>query len=90
MLQKDIAIDRRGLLKVGALTLGSTAFAFSPWGGALQARVVAGNARADSVLVLWMAGGVTQFESFDPKMEGACGGVVAQLFIPVPRVKIDE
>ena len=33
MLQKDIAIDRRGLLKVGALTLGSTAFAFSPWGG---------------------------------------------------------
>jgi hypothetical protein len=69
MLQKDITIDRRGLLKVGALTLGSTAFSFSPWGGALQAKVVAGNAQADSVLVLWMAGGVTQFESFDPKME---------------------
>ncbi|MBT7254137.1 MAG: hypothetical protein HN882_03975, partial [Planctomycetaceae bacterium] len=69
MLQKNITIDRRGLLKVGALTLGSTAFAFSPWGGALQGKVVAGNAQADSVLVLWMAGGVTQFESFDPKME---------------------
>ena len=69
---KDIALTRRGMLKVGAFTLGATASAFSPWNTQLQATTiqpVLGKGKAESVLVLWMAGGVTQYESFDPKME---------------------
>ncbi|MBT6724192.1 MAG: DUF1501 domain-containing protein, partial [Planctomycetaceae bacterium] len=69
---KDIALTRRGMLKVGAFTLGATASAFGPWDKQLQATVmqpVLGKGKAESVLVLWMAGGVTQYESFDPKME---------------------
>ncbi|MEC7564217.1 MAG: DUF1501 domain-containing protein [Planctomycetota bacterium] len=69
MQPKNIAIDRRGLLKVGALTVGASPLAFSPWARSLSAGVTDNQASADSVLVLWMAGGVTQFESFDPKME---------------------
>ena len=65
----EIAFTRRDMLKVGAITLGATPVAFSPWARQVQATALPAKGKAESVLVLWMAGGVTQFESFDPKME---------------------
>ncbi|MGC6450676.1 MAG: DUF1501 domain-containing protein [Pirellulaceae bacterium] len=65
----EIAFTRRDMLKVGAITLGATPAAFSPWARQVQATALPAKGKAESVLVLWMAGGVTQFESFDPKME---------------------
>src|SRR5687767_11555361 len=58
--------NRRDLLRVGSMAIGST---FLPLGG-LQPTLAAedsGAARAKSVIVLWMAGGVTHIDSFDPK-----------------------
>lgn len=54
-------VDRRDLLKVGALAVA----------GSLTARSSAEStpARAKSVILLWMAGGVTHIDSFDPKPE---------------------
>jgi hypothetical protein len=57
--------DRRDLLKVGGLTIAATAVPAT-----LTAAINSGepaNAKAKSVVVLWMAGGVTHIDSFDPK-----------------------
>jgi hypothetical protein len=54
-------LSRRDLLRVGAAGIGA---ALLPWeGDAEQVRP----ARARSVILLWMAGGVTHIDSFDPK-----------------------
>src|SRR5690348_9982679 len=52
-------LTRRDVLRVGALAVGGAL--------AATARAQAPRARARSVIVLWMAGGVTHHESFDPK-----------------------
>ena len=56
--------SRRDLLRVGSLTM---AGALLPDGAARAAVSGSGAGRAESVLILWMAGGVTHHESFDPK-----------------------
>jgi len=55
-------IDRRDFLRVGSLGVAGTALP-----GMLAAKT--SGATADSVIFLWMAGGVTHLESFDPKPE---------------------
>jgi len=54
--------DRRDFLRVGSLGVAGSALP-----GNLQGAT--SNATADSVIFLWMAGGVTHLESFDPKPE---------------------
>lgn len=64
-------LTRRDVLRVGALGMAATA------GGAMASAagaegsglVPAAGATAQSVLLLWMAGGVTHIDSFDPKPE---------------------
>src|SRR5947199_3899231 len=56
-------LSRRDLLRVGSLGLAST---FLP-GTTAAAEKPTGHAKA--VIVLWMAGGVTHIDSFDPKHE---------------------
>ncbi|MDA0832007.1 MAG: DUF1501 domain-containing protein [Planctomycetota bacterium] len=59
-------LDRRDLLRVGSLSIAATA---------LPANLLAGEStgtsksRAESVIYLWMGGGVTHIDSFDPKPE---------------------
>lgn len=63
-------LRRRDLLQLGGVGASLSLLPKSPWQSSLAAaeRVPPRpNARAKSVLVLWMAGGVTHFESFDPK-----------------------
>ena len=57
-------VNRRDLLRVGALTVGASAL---PSTALTAGRPAGGKAR--SVIMLWMAGGVTHIDSFDPKPE---------------------
>lgn len=66
-------LDRRDLLRVGAITLAASAIpaaALTPEANAAPEstrRTKIGPQQADSVILLWMAGGVTHIDSFDPK-----------------------
>ena len=53
------AISRRDILRLGAA--GVTGFAFA------GSRAAAASTRCDSVVLLWMAGGVSHLDTFDPK-----------------------
>lgn len=59
-------VDRRDLLKVGAVSVAASAL---PAMTSAAAKPIdpSASAKAKSVIVLWMAGGVTHIDSFDPK-----------------------
>ena len=61
-------LARRDVLRVGALTVGATLVP-TDWIAAKESSpdVASGKSRADSVIFLWMGGGVTHIDSFDPK-----------------------
>jgi hypothetical protein len=59
----DSLLDRRDLLRVGSLTIAASAL---PANLASAAGAI-GTGKAKSVIYLWMAGGVTHIDSFDPK-----------------------
>ncbi len=77
-------LNRRDLLRLGALGLAGSA-APAGWGAP-------GRAKADAVIVLWMAGGVTHIDSFDPKpgapaeIRGSLGAIATDL----PGVRFGE
>ncbi len=78
-------LSRRDLLRVGAVGLASTVF---PWATpAAQAP-----AKAKSVLVLWMAGGVTHIDSFDPKPDAPTEirGSLSSIQTALPGVRFGE
>src|SRR5436190_18863086 len=56
-------LDRRDLLRVGAVGLASSVLPNLAAATAQPRRATA----ADSIIVLWMAGGLTHIDSFDPK-----------------------
>lgn len=57
---------RRDFLRVGSLTVAGTALpGLAP--GLRAEEAASPEAKADSVIFLWMAGGVTHIDSFDPK-----------------------
>src|SRR5258708_1995203 len=67
-----LASNRRGLLKVGSLSLSAAAVTglFRPRAASAAAEPPpAANGKARSVIFLWMGGGVTHIDSFDPKPE---------------------
>lgn len=72
--------NRRDLLRVGAVSVAGT---LVPEG--LARAAATGRARATSVLYLWMAGGVTHIDSFDPKpnapseIRGVLGDIATNL-----------
>ncbi len=68
-------LNRRDLLRLGSLSIAATLVP-TEWATAesdqkrdqkLPATAPAGRATADSVIFLWMGGGVTHIDSFDPK-----------------------
>jgi hypothetical protein len=62
-------LTRRDLLRVGSLSVAATALPAAELLTAAEPRKssLAGWRGADSVILLWMAGGVTHIDSFDPK-----------------------
>ncbi|MFN9718399.1 MAG: DUF1501 domain-containing protein [Planctomycetota bacterium] len=57
-------LTRRDALRIGSI---STAATLMPAGWASESVSSPGRAKADSVIFLWMGGGVTHIDSFDPK-----------------------
>ncbi|MBS0261601.1 MAG: DUF1501 domain-containing protein [Planctomycetes bacterium] len=89
--------NRRNLLKVGSLSL---AAALTPqlWGPATARAATlpepppAANGKARSVIFLWMGGGVTHIDSFDPKPEAPeeIRGTLATIDTSLPGVQFAE
>ena len=59
---EESLLQRRDLLRIGSLSIAATALP-----GSLLAGRRAPRGTAKSVIMLWMAGGVTHIDSFDPK-----------------------
>ncbi len=80
-------VSRRDLLKVGGLTVGASAL---PASLAAARRPSAGQAK--SVIMLWMAGGVTHIDSFDPKPEAPVEvrGTLTDIPTSMPGVRFCE
>lgn len=73
-------LSRRDVLRVGSLSIGASLLP-SAWSSAAETSTnakAAPNAKADSVIFLWMGRGVTHIDSFDPKPRdhwGMCGSI---------------
>src|SRR5438093_8805516 len=78
-------ISRRDLLHVGALGVASTLL---PW----KTEAASPRAKAKSVIVLWMAGGVTHIDSFDPKPDAPVEvrGTLSSIQTALPGVRFGE
>jgi hypothetical protein len=85
--------NRRDLLRVGSLSLAATAVPATWWRAATAAENETGpRAKARSVIFLWMAGGVTHIDSFDPKPEAPqeVRGTLRDIPTRVPGVRFCE
>jgi hypothetical protein len=80
-------LSRRDLLRIGSVGLASTLL---PCGTVQAAARPAGTAR--SVILLWMAGGVTHIDSFDPKPDAAeeIRGTLGAIATAVPGIRFCE
>jgi uncharacterized protein (DUF1501 family) len=81
-------LSRRDLLRVGSLGLAATLL---PGVGTTATPRQTG-ATADSVIVLWMAGGLTHIDSFDPKPDAPAEirGTLGSIATAVPGVRFNE
>jgi hypothetical protein len=84
--------NRRNFLRIGGVTLASAAWELFGKRGMVQAAPAASTATADSVLFLWLPGGVTHHESFDPKPESPkeIHGDIEAIETNVPGVRFAE
>src|SRR5689334_21523027 len=83
--------DRRDLLRVGSISIAASALPCLA--NATAAAETSGiKARAKSVLFLWMAGGVTHIDSFDPKPTAPIEvrGVLNDIATSVPGIRFCE
>ena len=87
----DHAVSRRGFLG-GALALGATAFADRTQLDVLTNSAIAGELKKEQkrVILLWLAGGASQLETWDPKPGAATGGPFRSIQTDVPGVRISE
>ncbi len=90
---ESLKFDRRGLLKVGML--GSAGLSLGQLLN-LQAQAAAvgqaENSKPNSVIILWMRGGPSQFETWDPKPEAPVEirGEFSPISTAVPGIQINE
>lgn len=82
-------LSRRDLLRVGGLAVGASAL---PRFAHANTRGIATNAKAKSVVFLWLAGGVTHHESFDPKPDAPeeIRGTLSAIQTTLPGVRFAE
>lgn len=85
----DHALNRRGFL--GAAT-GAAAFADMTGLNVLSSPVLAGDLKKNQkrVILLWLAGGASQLETWDPKPGSATGGPFRAIQTDVPGLQISE
>jgi hypothetical protein len=86
------AVTRRGFL--GTLASGGAACAATMWGGldVLTAPALAAEMKKEDkrVILLWLAGGASQLETWDPKPGAPTGGPFRAIPTSVPGVHISE
>ncbi len=83
-------VSRRGWL--GAASVGAASVADMTVLDVLQSPALAGQLRTQqkSVILLWLAGGASQFETWDPKPGRHTGGPFAKIRTKVPGIEISE
>jgi hypothetical protein len=81
-------LSRRSLLRQGAL--GLAGLTVSGWLGDLAAHAAAAPSRKRSCILLWMAGGPAQTDTFDLKPGHANGGPFKEIGTAAPGVRISE
>src|SRR5262245_26982551 len=86
-LPREGLLTRRDLLRVGSLGIAASAVPVS-----LSSAAVVGKAKAQSVIYLWMAGGVTHIDSFDPKPQAPVEirGTLDDIATTLPGVRFCE
>src|SRR5262249_8713227 len=86
-------LSRRDALRVGGLGIASALLPGVARSGTLGKTAIRGHeARAKSVIFLWMAGGVTHIDSFDPKPDGPAEirGTLRPIATALPGVRFSE
>lgn len=79
--------SRRHFLRAGAAGVGA---GLSGWLGRLAAEGAADPKRRRACILLWMNGGPSQLDTFDPKPGHANGGPVRAIGTKVPDIRISE
>jgi hypothetical protein len=82
------AISRREWLKLSAA--GVTGVSFSGWLPALAKAAVDQAARPKSCILLWMDGGPSHIDTFDPKPEGRGRGDLSAIATSVAGIQVSE
>ena len=83
----EFGIDRRGFLKIGGLAgLGW----LTPVGALLAEQAEGGREPARSVILLWMAGGPSQLETFDPHPDSKIAGGTKAIATASKNLKLAE
>lgn len=88
----DHRVSRRGWLGATATAVGTSAVADMTFLDVLQTPALAGELQSNqkSVILLWLAGGASQFETWDPKPGRPTGGPFAKIQTTVPGIEISE
>lgn len=86
--QSDYRLSRREWLKLSAA--GVVSFSVSGWLERLAAQTAANPERRRACILLWMAGGPSQMDTFDLKPGHANGGPFHETETSVPGIKISE
>ncbi|HEY1784403.1 MAG TPA: DUF1501 domain-containing protein, partial [Pirellulales bacterium] len=81
-------ISRRDWLKLASL--GVAGVPLAGWFEALAARSAADPSRRRSCILLWMSGGPSQIDTFDPKPGHVNGGPFREIATSVPGLRIAE
>src|SRR5688572_27658319 len=81
-------LTRRGWLH--RVLAGLTGVSLSGWFGQLAARAAAHPQRKRSCILLWMAGGPSQVDTFDLKPGHANGGPFKAITTDVPGIQVGE
>jgi Protein of unknown function (DUF1501) len=84
----DPELSRRDMLRLAAA--GIVSFSTSGWIEALAADVAKHPRRRKSCILLWMTGGPSQIDTFDPKPGHANGGEYKAIQTSVPGIVISE
>jgi uncharacterized protein (DUF1501 family) len=87
---RDHVISRRGF--IGAAAAGAAAFADMTQLNFLSSPALAGEMKKQQkrVILLWLAGGASQLETFDPKPGAVTGGPFQSIQTSTPGVRISE
>src|SRR3989442_13274557 len=85
-------VSRRGFLKTMGAVAGAAAFADMTGIQALGSRALADDLRHSGkrCILLWLAGGASQMETWDPKPGAVTGGPFQSIQTSVPGVRICE